>query len=169
MKIKPILNNNYLLDGTRYNARISNNHLIVKNGTENIEKKEYGSIVILSLMDICGFVYDDFNKTEMEACIKLDKEINDLEKFGIVDNYKANNIIEFENGNYMVLDIINSFDNTYLFLINENEYENDTAIVKVKHENNYNYLYIENDEEFNYVLNKLFLNFKDEIYEMWDK
>ncbi len=81
-------------------------------------------------------------------------------------DFKKGNIIKFNNGDYLVLDILKYKDNTYLYLINNNEYENDVSIVKVENENGIiKYSYIDDEEEFNYVINKLFLNHKIEISE----
>ncbi len=81
-------------------------------------------------------------------------------------DFKKNNIIKFNNGDYLVLDILKYKDNTYLYLINNSEYENDVSIVKVENESGIiKYSYIDDDEEFNYVINKLFLNHKIEISE----
>ena len=79
-------------------------------------------------------------------------------------NLKKNEVIKFNNGEYLILDLLSYQNNTYLYLINNAEYENDVSIVKVLSENGITkYTYIDDDEEFNYVLNKLFLNYKDEI------
>lgn len=78
--------------------------------------------------------------------------------------YNIDDVIRFKNGEYLVLDIIKYKENTYLYLINNSEYENDTSIVKVVFENNQmKYESIKNDEIFDYVINKIFVNFKEEI------
>lgn len=78
--------------------------------------------------------------------------------------YNIDDVIRFKNGEYLVLDIIKYKENTYLYLINNGEYENDTSIVKVVFENNQmKYESIKNDEIFDYVINKIFVNFKEEI------
>ena len=80
-----------------------------------------------------------------------------------------NDIIKLENGSYIVLDIINNRNNTYLFLINEDKYINDTSIVKANIKNNCIELnYIEDEEEFDYVLNKIYLDFKRDILSYFD-
>lgn len=85
-------------------------------------------------------------------------------KWGYNMEYKAEDVIKFNNGEYLVVDVINDKNNTYLYLINNDEYLNDVSITKVINNNGVvEYRFIEDDEEFNYVLNKLFLNSKDEI------
>jgi hypothetical protein len=72
-----------------------------------------------------------------------------------------NDIIFFDDKQYLVIDII---DNRYLYLINNSSIENDTAIVKIINKyNNFNINYIDNDDEFNYVLYKIYLNHKNNI------
>lgn len=84
-------------------------------------------------------------------------------------DFKKSNIIKFNNGDYLILDVLKYKDNTYLYLINNSEYENDVSIVKVDSEvGTVKYSYIDDDEEFNYVINKLFLNHKIEISEFID-
>ena len=79
-------------------------------------------------------------------------------------NYEVDDVIEFKNGSYLVLDIIKKDENVYLYLINNDEFKDDIAITKVSNSNgNVEYSFINSEEEFNYILNKLFLNFKDDI------
>lgn len=79
-------------------------------------------------------------------------------------NYNKNDIIIFNKKEYLVIEVINNNENTYLYLINNDEFENDVSIVKVLNKNGLiEYTYIDNDEEFNFVLNNLFLNMKDDI------
>ena len=73
-------------------------------------------------------------------------------------NYEVDQVIQFKNGEYLILDVIKYKDFVYLYLINYNEYLNDTAIVKVVNNDKVSYEYIKNNEEFDYVLNKLFIN-----------
>ena len=76
-------------------------------------------------------------------------------------NYQIDDVIKFKNGEYLVIDIIKKDSNTYLYLINN---EDDIAIAKVTNDDGViKYSHIENEEEFNYVVNKIFLNLKDEI------
>ncbi len=79
-------------------------------------------------------------------------------------DYSKGNIIKFDNGDYLVIDIIKNDNDTYLYLINNNEFINDVAIVKVQNNDGIvEYSHITNDKEFNFVLNKLFLNSKDDM------
>ena len=73
-------------------------------------------------------------------------------------NYEVDQVIQFKNGEYLILDVIKYKDFVYLYLINYNEFLNDTAIVKVVNGDKNKYEYINNNEEFDYILNKLFLN-----------
>lgn len=79
--------------------------------------------------------------------------------------FAINDIIKFKNGNYLILDIINTNGNKYLYLINNDDYLNDVAITKVIENGGVvEYTPIDDNDEFNYVLNKLFLNIKDDIF-----
>ncbi len=73
-------------------------------------------------------------------------------------NYEVDQVIQFKNGEYLILDVIKYKDFVYLYLINYNEFLNDTAIVKVVNGDKNKYEYINSNEEFDYILNKLFLN-----------
>lgn len=78
--------------------------------------------------------------------------------------YQIDDVIKYNDGEYLILNIINYKDNTYLYLINNDEFKNDVSIVKTVYNNGkITYEHIENDEEFDYVINKIFLNFKDDI------
>lgn len=84
-------------------------------------------------------------------------------------NFKKNNIIKFNNGDYLILDILNYKENTYLYLINNDEYKNDVSIVRVDNNSGITkYSHIDDEDEFNYVINKLFLNHQTEISEFLD-
>ena len=79
--------------------------------------------------------------------------------------FAINDIIRFKNGNYLILDIINTNGNKYLYLINNDDYLNDVAITKVIENGGVvEYTPVDDNDEFNYVLNKLFLNIKDDIF-----
>lgn len=79
--------------------------------------------------------------------------------------FKIDDIIKFKNGDYLILDVIVNKDNKYLYLINNDDYLNDVAITKVIENNGIvEYTPIEDTDEFNYVLNKLFLNVKGDIF-----
>jgi hypothetical protein len=82
-------------------------------------------------------------------------------------DYKVNDIIKFKDGEYLVLNVIKNQENTYLYLINNDEYKNDISITRVVEENNeIRYLHIEENEEFEYVMNKIFMDCKDDILEL---
>ena len=79
--------------------------------------------------------------------------------------FAINDIIRFKNGNYLILAIINTNGNKYLYLINNDDYLNDVAITKVIENGGVvEYTPVDDNDEFNYVLNKLFLNIKDDIF-----
>ena len=81
-------------------------------------------------------------------------------------NYQIDDIIKFNNGEYLVLDVIKKDENIYLYLINNDEFVNDVAITKVKNENGIiEYGYLDDDREFNYVLNKIIVDSKEDLLE----
>ena len=85
-------------------------------------------------------------------------------------NYQVDDVITYNNSQYLVIDVILDSFNTYLFLINKDEYENDVSVVKVINNNGkIEYKNIENDNEFNYVINQIFLNSKDEIINLLEE
>lgn len=75
-------------------------------------------------------------------------------------NFMVDDIIYFNNYSYLVLDVIKKDEIVYLYLINNDEYINDTAIIKYE---NKEYKHIEDDNEFNYVVSKLLLDYKDDL------
>ncbi len=79
-------------------------------------------------------------------------------------NFNIDDVIVFNDGEYLILDVIRENNNTYLYLINNDEFMDDVSIVKVNNNNNViEYTTIDNDEEFDYVVNKIFLDFKDDV------
>ena len=77
--------------------------------------------------------------------------------------YALDQIIKFNNGEYIILDVINHNDNTYLYLINNSEFLNDVSIVRVLDDGTLDY--INEESEFDYVINRIFLDNKiDLIY-----
>ena len=71
-------------------------------------------------------------------------------------------IITLDNGkNYEIIDKIKDNDQTYLFLINEND-ENDKCIRKQVIENDKEILYQLNEDEFKIVLEKFMKKYKGE-------
>lgn len=82
-------------------------------------------------------------------------------------NFNIDDVIKFKNGEYLVLNVIKNEGNTYLYLINNDEYKNDVSITKVIEENNeIKYVHIEENDEFDYVMNKIFLNYRDDILDL---
>ncbi len=79
-------------------------------------------------------------------------------------NFNIDDVIVFNDGEYLILDVIRENNNTYLYLINNDEFMDDVSIVKVNNNNNViEYTAIDNDEEFDYVVNKIFSDFKDDV------
>lgn len=79
-------------------------------------------------------------------------------------NFNIDDVIVFNDGEYLILDVIRENNNTYLYLINNDEFLDDVSIVKVNNNNNViEYTAIDNDEEFDYIVNKIFLDFKDDM------
>lgn len=79
-------------------------------------------------------------------------------------NFNIDDVIVFNDGEYLILDVIRENNNTYLYLINNDEFLDDVSIVKVNNNNNViEYTAIDNDDEFDYVVNKIFLDFKDDV------
>jgi len=74
--------------------------------------------------------------------------------------YEINDIIKFTNGEYLVLDVLKHKRIYYLFLINNSEFENDTSIIKVVDDQ---FMYIKDDKEFKFIINKFFINAKEDI------
>ena len=79
-------------------------------------------------------------------------------------NFNIDDVIVFNDGEYLILDVIRENNNTYLYLINNDEFLDDVSIVKVNNNNDViEYTAIDNDEEFDYIVNKIFLDFKDDV------
>ena len=79
-------------------------------------------------------------------------------------NFNIDDIITFNYGEYLILDVIREKDNTYLYLINNDEFKDDVSIVKVNNNNDViEYSPLENEEEFDFVVNKIFLDFKEDV------
>ena len=77
---------------------------------------------------------------------------------------KVSDIVIFENSEYLVLDVININSNTYLYLINNDPFDNDIALVKTKKVNDLiEFDSIKDNEEFNIVLSNLVIDYKDEL------
>lgn len=81
-------------------------------------------------------------------------------------NYERFDVVELDGGEYIILNIITYKDNTYLYLINNDENKDDVLVVKVvENDGVVEYVSIENDTEFEYVINKLMVNNKDILEE----
>lgn len=81
-------------------------------------------------------------------------------------DYEKNDIVGINNKNYLILDVIRNKQNMYLYLINNDEFENDVSIIKVNDNNGLiEFSQIENEEEFDYVLGKLFIDYRSDIEE----
>lgn len=81
-------------------------------------------------------------------------------------DYEKNDIVGINNKNYLVLDVIRNKQNMYLYLINNDEFENDVSIIKVNDNNGLvEFSQIENEEEFDFVLGKLFIDYRSDIEE----
>ena len=73
---------------------------------------------------------------------------------------EKNDILKFDDKEYLVIDTFNRNNDTYLYLINNDNFEDDIAISKII---NNEFTCIYDDDEYEYVLNKLFLDLKDNI------
>ena len=77
--------------------------------------------------------------------------------------YGLDQVIKFKDGEYIILDVINHNDNMYLYMINNSEFLDDVSIVKVMEDGSLDY--INDEKEFDYVVNRIFLdNQMDLIY-----
>ena len=70
--------------------------------------------------------------------------------------YALDQVIKYNNGEYIILDVVNHNDNTYLYLINNSEFKNDVSIVRVLEDGSLDY--INEESEFDYVIHKIFLD-----------
>ncbi len=79
-------------------------------------------------------------------------------------NYERFDIIEFDGGSYIILNVVTYKNSTYLYLINNDENKDDVSVVKVIVNNDVaEYVPIDNDEEFEYVIGRLLLDNKEII------
>lgn len=79
-------------------------------------------------------------------------------------NYERFDIIEFDGGSYIILNVVTYKNCTYLYLINNDEAKDDVSVVKVIINNDVaEYVSIDNDEEFEYVIGRLLLDNKEII------
>ena len=76
--------------------------------------------------------------------------------------YALDDIIKFDNEDYLVLDVINYSGSTFLYLINNSEFKDDISIVKVGE--NGSLEYINDEKEFDYVMNRIFMDNESDLY-----
>ncbi len=172
MKIKSIITeeDKKYYDSIRNNPNIKSTHTKIAPGAEYPDKKDYAASVVFALMSINGYVNkatsicSDKNNSLKIIDTMIDLAKKEIENYHLKSgskDYQINNIITFDKKEYLVLDVISKNNISYLYLANYDELEDDdNAIVKV--ENN-KYFHIEDNEEFNFVLNKIFIDFKDDI------
>lgn len=75
-------------------------------------------------------------------------------------------VVEVNNKNFIVLNIINNNNNLYLYLINEDENNDEYSIVKVINQNDKIFFDGVSDEEYQIITNKLILDNKEEMKEI---
>lgn len=79
-------------------------------------------------------------------------------------DYERFDVIKFEGGEYIVLNIVTYKNSTYLYLINNDENKDDVSVVKVIVNNGITeYVPIDDDKEFEYVINRLLVDSEDII------
>ena len=76
--------------------------------------------------------------------------------------YALDDVIKFDNDDYLVLDVINYNNSTFLYLINNSEFKDDISIVKVGE--NGNLEHINDEKEFDYVMNRIFMDNESDLY-----
>ena len=76
--------------------------------------------------------------------------------------YALDSVIKFKDGEYLILDVINYNNNTFLYLINNSEFKDDVSIVKVDNDGNLDY--IRDEKEFDYVMNRIFIDNESDLY-----
>lgn len=75
--------------------------------------------------------------------------------------YSPYQVISFKEGEYLVLDVVNYNENIFLYLINNNEFEDDISLVKVLEDGSFGQ--INDEKEFDYVINKIFLDNEEDL------
>ena len=75
--------------------------------------------------------------------------------------YSPYQIISFKEGEYLVLDVVNYNENIFLYIINNNEFEDDISLVKVLEDGSFGQ--IDDEKEFDYVINKIFLDNEEDL------
>ena len=74
MKIRSI-NSNELCNKARYNENITSPHLQITKSSGNSDKKDYASIMLLSLMDERGLFDIAFSRVEEDDSLSIVNEI----------------------------------------------------------------------------------------------
>lgn len=81
--------------------------------------------------------------------------------------YNKYDILPIEDREYLIIDVLEYNDTTYLYLVNNSDSDDDKAIVKVLYEGDADYVVnIDNDDEFNYVLSLFAGKNKENIKEV---
>ena len=70
MKIKPIIKEENIYDIVRYNPNINNNNITMKKGIMTKDKKEYSTMVLLSLIYLSDIKDDDSTNFVLSAINK---------------------------------------------------------------------------------------------------
>ncbi len=69
-------------------------------------------------------------------------------------NYKRFDVIKFNNGEYLIINVVTIENNIYLYIINNDDDLNDVYIVKVINNNgSFEYISVNNDEEYSLIIN----------------
>lgn len=170
MKLKSISKEESIYDTAKNNENILNTHDKKISGDFNNDKYEYYLMTLFSLVYNSGF-YDEVkeeigeedNRTIIEKMFEKASLKGEFSTSIDID-INLNDIIYFGINKYIVIDYIKYKNETYLYLINADNYLNDIAIVNVKKENGkFLYYLIKSDEEFNEIINNFFLKSKEKM------
>ena len=84
-------------------------------------------------------------------------------------NFERFDVVNVNENNFIVLNKITYDDKTYLYLINEDEENDECAVVKVDKQDNDTYIFSEvTNEELDIVLGKIIIENKEEIKEIYN-
>lgn len=84
-------------------------------------------------------------------------------------SFERFDVVNVNENNFIVLNKITYDDKTYLYLINEDEENDDSAVVKVDKKDNDTYIFSEvTNEELDIVLGKLIIENKEKIKEIYN-
>ncbi len=165
MKFKDTSSNGYL-ENIKCNPNIElTAQSIKKVEPEDLKKNN----AVLTLYNIINYLFP-YNILEEEKDEKeilsniintIEKEINKEET--INSKEEINNLIIFNKSAYLVIDAVEYKGMKYLFMINNEYYDNDTAIVKKIDDK---YECVKDEDEFKNIVYKLILNFKEKILEL---